>query len=70
MNLEKFMIIDKIALYDIMNNLNFEINPSFDFINLILANFFAYLLIALLIVILKNVYHMIMPRSIRKWRLF
>lgn len=67
MNIEKFLIIDTIQMYDIMNALNIEINSSFDFINLILVNFFAYLLIAILIVIIKNIYHMILPRKMRKW---
>lgn len=67
MNLEKLLIIDTIQMYDLMNALNVEINPSFDFFNLILVNFFAYILIAILIVVIKNIYHMILPRRMRKW---
>lgn len=69
-NIEKFLIIDTIQMYDLMNALNIEINSSFDFINLILVNFFAYLLIAILIIVLKNIYYMIIPRRMRKWRMF
>lgn len=69
-NIEKFLIIDTIKMYDLMNALNIEINSSFDFINLILVNFFAYLLIAILIIVLKNIYYMIIPRKMRKWRMF
>lgn len=69
-NLEKFLIIDTIQMYDLMNAMNIEINSSFDFINLILVNFFAYLLIAILIIVLKNIYYMIIPRRMRKWRMF
>ena len=69
-NLEKFLIIDTIQMYDLMNALNIEINSSFDFINLILVNFFAYLLIAILIIVLKNIYYMIIPRKMRRWRMF
>ncbi len=70
LNLEKLIIIDKIAMYDIMNALNVEINSSFDFINLILVNFLAYLLIGILLVCLKNFYYMLIPRGLRKSRLF
>lgn len=69
-NLEKFLIIDTIQMYDLMNAMNIEINSSFDFINLILVNFFAYLLIAILIIVLKNIYYMIIPRKMRRWRMF
>lgn len=69
-NIEKFLIIDTIQMYDLMNAMNIEINSSFDFINLILVNFFAYLLIAILIIVLKNIYYMIIPRRMRKWRMF
>lgn len=69
-NIEKFLIIDTIQMYDLMNAMNIEINSSFDFINLILVNFFAYLLIAILIIVLKNIYYMIIPRKMRKWRMF
>lgn len=69
-NIQKFLIIDTIQMYDLMNAMNIEINSSFDFINLILVNFLAYLLIAILIIVLKNIYYMIIPRRMRKWRIF
>lgn len=69
-NIEKFLIIDTIQMYDLMNAMNIEINSSFDFINLILVNFFAYLLVGILIIVLKNLYYMIIPRRMRKWRMF
>ena len=69
-NIQKFLIIDTIQMYDLMNAMNIEINSGFDFINLILVNFFAYLLIAILIIVLKNIYYMIIPRKLRKWRMF
>ena len=69
-NIEKFLIIDTIQMYDLMNAMNIEINSSFYFINLILVNFFAYLLVGILIIVLKNLYYMIIPRRMRKWRMF